>query len=603
MVVSSLSRIEKKNSTGTEYPRPQFKRDQWYDLNGEWEFAFDAEEVGEIDGWAHSAQPFSQQIQVPYAYQSKKSGIHSNEPYEVVWYKRTFHWEKDNQNELLLHFEAVDYYTKVWVNGQFVGEHTGGHTPFSFSIGTAIQSGENTITVRVEDRNSVEQVLGKQSWKSTNFLCWYTRTSGIWQPVWMEEVSPVHIQDVNMTPDLTQSSLQLGVKLPRHRKIAYLEANVYFKGEWINTAGAWVKPNQQNISMTVNVESDEADFRVFYWSPSNPQLYDITFTLKSDEHVLDVVDSYFGMRSIEAKGDAILLNDEAFYQKLILDQGYYKDSLMTASFEEMEADLKKVKEMGFNGVRRHQTIGDRRYMYVCDQLGLVVWAEMPSFFKFTDRSMEAMMNETREMVMKHRNHPSVIVYTVMNESWGVNEIYHRKDQQSFVNALYYQTKALDSSRLVVGNDGWEHTLTDILTIHDYNSNAEDLAVAYRDKEDYVNGSPSKTSRKQNFASGYEYSGQPIVMSEFGGIAYGSGSEDDWGYGTRPQNEEEALDRFEQLMKSIMESASIQGFCYTQLTDVEQEVNGLLDHNHEEKFDPKRIYQIVAGMKADGFIFE
>ncbi|WP_226584170.1 glycoside hydrolase family 2 protein [Halobacillus litoralis] len=580
------------------------KRGEWYDLNGEWEFAFDDDHVGESAGWQAMSQEFSQQIQVPYVYQSEKSGIHSQEVHDVVWYKRSFQWEKNEEKELLLHFEAVDYLTKVWVNGQLVGEHAGGHTPFSFSIGAAIQTGANTIAIRVEDRNSVEQPIGKQSWKSSNFLCWYTRTTGIWQPVWMEEVSPLYIKDVKMTPDISKSSLQMEIQLPEHKQTAYFEANVYFDGEWINTAAALVKPNQQHLEMMINVESDAADFRVFQWSPSQPNLYDISFTLKTEEKVADQIESYFGMRSIETKEDKILLNREEFYQKLILDQGYYKGSLMTADYDQMKADLTKVKEMGFNGVRRHQTIGDRRYMYLCDQLGLVMWAEMPSFFRFTDRSMESMMRETREMVIKHRNHPSVIIYTVMNESWGVNEIYYRRDQQNFVNALYYQTKALDPSRLVVGNDGWEHTLTDILTIHDYNSNAEDLASSYQSKEEYVNGSPSKTSRKQNFAGGYQYSGQPIVMSEFGGIAYSSeGTDNDWGYGTRPQTEEEALDRFEQLMKAIMKSPSIQGFCYTQLTDVEQEVNGLLDHDHEEKFDTKRIYNIVAGTKTDGFVFE
>ncbi|WP_173915430.1 glycoside hydrolase family 2 protein [Halobacillus sp. Marseille-Q1614] len=603
-MVETVSSLEIKDSRSIDYPRPQFRREHWLDLNGEWQFAFDDAEEGEENGWYQNAGALPDKILVPYAYQSKKSGIHTNVHHDVVWYKRSFFWEKEVQKEYILHFEASDYHTKVWVNGQYIGDHQGGHTPFSFPISRAMKDGENTIAVKVEDRNSVEQPVGKQSWKSDNFLCWYSRTTGIWQSVWIEELSPLHIEDIKMTPRIEESKLNVDARLPRHNETVYLEAEVSYKGEWINTVGSWIKPNQTLASFAINVESDEADFRVFYWTPDNPQLYDITFTLYSESKQIDRVQSYFGMRNIEVKNENVLLNREAFYQKLILDQGYYPDSLMTADYEQMKSDLTKIKDMGFNGVRRHQTIADRRYMYLCDVLGLVMWAEMPSFYRFSNQSMDSFLSESRQMVLKHYNHPSVIVYTLMNESWGVNEIYHSTEQQNFVNALYFQTKALDSSRLVVGNDGWEHTMTDILTIHDYNSDSADLKASYSDKSNYVNGSPSKTSRKQNFASNYTYTDQPIIMSEFGGIAFGEKTnEQDWGYGTRPQSEEEVLQRFEDLTKTVMEIDSMQGFCYTQLTDVEQEVNGLLDHNHEEKFDLKRIKSILSTKRSNGFVFE
>ncbi len=596
--------LQKKTSTYEDYPRPQFKRHDWYDLNGEWQFEFDDEDLGELEKLYSQKKDFSQTIHVPYAYQSKKSGVEVNENHEVVWYKREFHWEKDSHKKLLLHFEAVDYDTKVWVNGEFIGEHEGGHTPFSFSIEKAILHGQNTIVIRVEDRNSVEQPVGKQSWKDSNFLCWYTRTTGIWQPVWLEEVPLYYIEDVNMTPLIEEGKLAIEACVPRQKKIAYFEANVYFKGEWIDTVGAWVKENQTRVELKASVEADHADFRIFYWTPDTPNLYDVTFHLREEGEVVDTVESYFGMRSIEIQDERILLNRETFYQKLILDQGYYKDTLMTADVEQMKSDLLKVKEMGFNGVRRHQTIADRRYLALCDQLGLVVWAEMPSSFKFSSTSMFRMMDESREMVRKHYNHPSVIIYTLMNESWGVNEIFHRADQQAFVNALYYQTKAQDPSRLVVGNDGWEHTVTDLLTIHDYNSDAESMRDSYQNRMDFANGSPSKTSRKQNYANGYKYNGEPIIISEYGGIAFGNeSSEEEWGYGYRPRTEEEVLDRLEALTKVIMENDSIQGFCYTQLTDVEQEVNGLLDHDHESKFNSQQIRKILLSRQSNGFIFE
>ncbi|MGI8313649.1 glycoside hydrolase family 2 protein [Halobacillus mangrovi] len=592
--------LAKKDSQSAEYPRPQFRRNDWIDLNGTWKFQFDDENVGEQEAWFKQGVQ-GEGIQVPYVYQSEMSKVNDQEHHSIIWYEKTFEWQTTN-NEVYLHFEAVDYYTKVWVNGQLIGDHEGGHTPFSFLITQALNNGENTITVRVQDENSVEQPIGKQSWKSDNFLCWYTRTTGIWQPVWLEEVSSIHLQDVGMTPSVEDSTLHLQARVKGHQYPVYLEAEVFFEDEWITTAGTWVKGTQSSIDLTLDVQSDEADFRVFYWSPDHPNLYDIRFTVKDRSKTYDQVESYFGMRSIEVKGERILLNRESFYQRLLLDQGYYPGALMTATSKQMEEDLKKVKEMGFNGVRRHQTIADRQYMYWCDRLGLVMWAEMPSSFLFSTTSMSRMMEESREMIAKHYNHPSVIIYTLMNESWGVNEIYHRDDQQNFVNALYYQAKAFDPTRLIVGNDGWEHTLTDILTVHDYNSDPESMSRSYKNKEEFVNGSPSTTSCKQNYAKGYKYGGEPVIISEYGGIAYGSTKGNDWGYGTRPESQEEVLLRLEQLTNVIKDTKYIQGFCYTQLTDVEQEVNGLLDHNHEYKFDPEKIKRIIA-QQSNGFVFE
>ncbi|TGB03441.1 glycoside hydrolase family 2 protein [Halobacillus salinus] len=599
-VIAAERLLQKKESASTDYPRPQFRRKEWFDLNGTWDFRFDDRNIGETEGWQNGGA-LNEEIQVPYAYQSHHSKVEEKEQYQIVWYEKTFGWELSEKN-VYLHFEAVDYSTKVWVNGEYAGGHEGGHTPFHFQISSLLKDGENRVTVRVEDENSVEQPIGKQSWKVDNFLCWYTRTTGIWRPVWLEEVWPVHLEDVQMTPDIEASALQVEAQVQGHDHPVYVEAEVFFQGEWITTGGTWAKKGQRSVTLSLDVESDAADFRVFYWSPDEPNLYDIRFTVKDKATVHDEVESYFGMRSVESQDGRILLNRETFYQKLILDQGYYPSSLMTATYGQMEADLEKVKEMGFNGVRRHQTIGDRRYMYLCDRLGLVMWAEMPSSFKFSNLSMQRMMDETREMLAMHYNHPSVIIYTLMNESWGVNEVYHRTEQQAFVNALYYQAKAIDPTRLVVGNDGWEHTLTDILTIHDYNADADSMQASYQNKEAFVNGSPSKTSRKQAYAKGYGYRGEPVMISEYGGIAFGNHGDSDWGYGKRPESEEEVLNRLKALTEVIQETPFVQGFCYTQLTDVEQEVNGLLDHNHEYKFAPEKIRAIMQE-QSDGFIFE
>ena len=584
------------------YPRPQFVRDNWLNLNGEWEFEFDDKNIGEIERWFEK-KAFSKKIEVPFCYQSENSGIEDSIKHEIVWYKRSFICSKLEGERTIIHFEAADYETKLWVNGQYVGSHRGGHVPFQFEITNEILAGENEIVVRVEDRNSCEQPIGKQSWKEDNFLCWYTRTTGIWQSVWIETVNDFFIEDIKMNPNIDTSKIEIDAYLDGEVKRGYLEAEIYFKGEFIRKSGVSVINNRARLSIDVSAETP--DFRVEYWTPDTPNLYDITFTLSAQDEVKDIVKSYFGMRKTSMKGPKILLNNKEFYQKLILDQGYYENGLMTPkSVENIKSDLCKVKEMGFNGVRKHQKIADNRYMYLCDTLGLVMWAEMPSAFEFNDRAMENTIQEMKGLIKKHYNHPSVIVYTLLNESWGINEVYDNKEQQNFVNALYYMVKAMDSSRLIVGNDGWEHTITDILTIHDYNSDSEAMRECYANMEKAVNGSPSLTSKKENYCEGYHYKGGPVMISEYGGVAFTNNDEKDaWGYGTRPKSEEEVLERIKDLTQAVMDIDYVCGFCYTQLTDVEQEINGLLDHQHNYKFDPKKVKEILGYKHNGGYLFE
>ncbi|OIJ17424.1 glycoside hydrolase family 2 [Anaerobacillus alkalilacustris] len=588
------------------YPRPQFKRREWLDLNGTWAFEFDREDKGVKEKW-FKGRTLTQSIQVPFCFQSPLSGIKENEAKApIVWYQKQVKLKERESNgeKILLHFEAVDYYTMVWINGEFIGEHRGGFVPFSFTIDEC-EVDELTITIRVEDHTSCTQPLGKQSWKEENFLCWYTKTTGIWQSVWLEYVSDCYLKDVKVTPNIDTCEVHIEALIEGlTRQDAMIQVEISLSEETIQKASAMIVNNKVNLCL--NVSSTSPDFRLAYWTPDEPNLYDITYTLIVDNKVHDRVESYFGMRKISIHNKDILLNNERFYQKLILDQGYYGEGLMTpGTIEMLESDLRKVKEMGFNGVRRHQTVADHRYMYLCDKLGLVMWAEMPSPFEYGDEMVANVTYEYQKMIKKHYNHPSVIAYTAMNESWGVNEIYSNQQQQSFVNALYYLTKALDKTRLVIGNDGWEHTLTDILTIHDYSQSSENLKNNYGDNEATKNGAPSVTSKKYNFSNGYSYQEQPIMLSEFGGIAYTTdkASEGDWGYGNRPRSKEEALRRFEELVYEVMKNDTFCGFCYTQLTDVEQEINGLLDSDHNYKFDPADIRRILNSFQTGGFIFE
>lgn len=585
------------------YPRPQFIREKWKNLNGSWEFEFDDKNIGIIEKW-YKKKLFNMKIEVPYVYQSKKSGINIDEQHNIVWYKKKFTYELSEKKELLLHFEAVDYKSDVWINGIYLGKNIGGWTPFSFNLTHFLIEGENEITIRVEDYNKCTQLIGKQSWKDENFLCWYTRIVGIWQQVWLEEVGSYRIKEFKMTTDLGKSELTVDMYIEGVSKKGTLVTKISFESEIIREISIGVINGK--VRFTVDISSNNPNFRVNYWSPSTPNLYDINFTLFDQDVKSDSVESYFGVRSIEAKNGMINLNTLNFYQKLILDQGYYEDSLMTATVAELYHDLKTIKEMGFNGVRKHQKIEDSRYMYLCDKLGLVMWAEMPSPFEFSIETMDNILRELPLIIKKHWNHPSVIVYTLMNESWGVNEIYKSTSQQNFVNSLYDVVKAYDSTRLIIGNDGWEHVKTDILAIHDYNSDFNSLKKSWNSKNEAILKPPSLTSMRQNFAENHTYSNQPIIISEFGGIAYNNSDnefKDSWGYGDRPKSKNEAFERFKNLIETIMSIDYLSGFCYTQLTDVEQEVNGLLDYKHNSKFDIKLIRKILDSNHCNGFIFK
>ncbi|MRN25392.1 glycoside hydrolase family 2 [Romboutsia ilealis] len=585
------------------YPRPQFIRGNWIDLNGEWEFAFDDEDKGQFEKSFMNNNFFDRKIIVPYSYHTKNSGIHLNEDHQIVWYKKDLKIDIKENKRYILNFGAVDYKCDIWIDENHIATHIGGHTPFTVDLTNHLKE-DSTIYIRVEDRNLCIQPIGKQSWKKENFLCWYTRTVGIWQQVWIEEVGEIYLTDIKMTPQIDNASIDLDILISDDDKDVDLYGEVYFDGELINKFVTNFKSNRARL--TVDVSSESPDFRLNFWTPNTPNLYDIKFKLCKNDKTLDYIDSYFGMRKVESIGRKIYLNNQEFYQKLILDQGYFKDGGLTATPEELKDDVLKIKEMGFNGARKHQKIEDNRFMYLCDTLGLVMWAEMPSTFEYSNKTNENITKELYSFIDKHYNNPSVIVYTLLNESWGINEVYSDKKQQNFVNALVYLTKSLDNSRLVVGNDGWEHTISDILTIHDYNSDKDTMAKSYENIDEATNGSPSKTSTRRCYSEGYKYNNGPIMISEYGGVAYNTNKDDteeSWGYGERLNSMDSVINKIEELTKVVMDINDVCGFCYTQLSDVEQEINGLLDHNHQYKFDPKKIREILEYNHNLGFIFK
>ena len=581
------------------YPNPQKIRKNWLDLNGQWQVYFPENETD--CSLFPENNLFTQTIEVPYSYTFKRSQVAKKDYQPVMWYAKELDLVIQQDKNYLLQFEAVDYICDIWVNDQFVYQHVGGNTPFEVNL-TPFLSEKNTIKIKVTDYNLVNQGLGKQKWKKENFLCWYTRTMGIWQNVWLEETGRTYLTNVEMIPNIHTASIEIDAFINDPQAEAMIESKVYYQGELINTLITSFKEGRAKY--TVDVSSNSAHFRLHYWSPQDPNLYDVEFRILQDGRVTDEISSYFGMRHIESHEGRIYLNDQEIYQKLILNQGYYFEGGLTGTVEEMTDDLMKIKEMGFNGHRIHQKVENHRMLYLCDTLGLLTWAEFPSTFEFSQQSVNNTMHEIPAFVQKHINHPSIICYVAMNESWGINEISHNVKEQNFVNALYYQIKALDHTRLVIGNDGWEQTITDIATVHDYNSNEKTLIESYATEEIATKRSPSLTSGRKTYVAGYAQQNIPYMISEYGGVAYEENSNgESWGYGDRLTDKEAVLGKIEALTKAVMKVDFACGFCYTQLTDVEQEVNGLLTADRKYKFAPEKIKEMLDSDRQYGFIFK
>lgn len=574
-----------------EYPRPQFVRADWMNLNGEWDFRFDDGNLGEQQQW-YNGTAMDRTIIVPFSYESKASGIGEEEHHGNVWYqKKVTLPEKYKDKRAVLHFQAADYRTKVWVNGTFIGQHEGGYAAFSFDVTQALDdsANEQTIVVKIEDSLSCFQPRGKQRWKDENYGCWYTQTTGIWQTVWLEFVNDTSIGDVKITPDIDTRSVHFQYRIngsagPRLR----VETAITFQGKPVKQVSAVV--DRETVSLSLDITSDIHEWRVMLWRPGQPNLYDVEFVLYDGDKPVDRVTSYFGMRKISIENGFIYLNNQPLYQRLLLDQGYWPESLLTPPSEEaIIEDIDKTLEMGFNGVRKHQKIEDPRFLYWCDRKGLLVWSEMAATYEYSDEAVRCFTQEWADIVRQHYNHPCIVTWVPFNESWGIPQVYTDRKQQAFTEAIYHLTKSLDATRPVVVNDGWEHTVSDILTLHDYEEFGEKFASRYRDKEPIVRNEHSFSKHRLAFAGGYEYKGQPIIISEYGGIAFKDGK--GWGYGSKVQSEEDFLRRYREITQAIKDVPYVCGYCYTQTTDVQQEINGLLTEDRQPKIDLKKIRDI------------
>jgi beta-galactosidase/beta-glucuronidase len=574
-----------------EYPRPQFVRADWLNLNGPWAFAYDDANEGERQGWwkESTVAAFDRTIVVPFAYQSQLSGIGETAFHDVVWYRRSFDLPSEwTGRDLLLHFGAVDYAAKVWVNGCLAGGHEGGHTPFHVDITGLVRPGANVVVVRAEDP-SADMTLprGKQYWEENSKSIWYTRTTGIWQTVWLEPVSPSRIERVRMTPDLDAVALDLDAYVTAFKPGMRLRVEISIGGEFV--AEEEYRLQERRLRRRIGFPDPEHRMMRLWW-PERPRLHDVRFTLLDAQGApVDQVDSYFGYRKVHVEGGRFYLNNRPYYQKLVLDQGYWPESLLTPpSDEALQKDIELTKALGFNGVRKHQKVEDPRYLYWADKLGLFVWGEMANAYHYSEEYAAKMTREWIEVIERDYNHPCIVTWTPLNESWGVPRLSGNQREVEHQVAMYHLTRSLDTSRPISSNDGWELAKTDLFTVHDYSPKREMLMERY-------GGDPAAVADllpagRKLFVGGYGYTGQPLLITEFGGIAFKKSDWEGWGY-SGAENEEEFVSRYREVVEALFDCPNVVGWCYTQLTDVEQEINGLLTYDRVPKVDPAIIKKI------------
>ncbi|MCR8655729.1 glycoside hydrolase family 2 protein [Paenibacillus endoradicis] len=573
-----------------EYPRPQYVREVWVNLNGEWSFEFDDENRGSKEHWELGGQKFTREIQVPFAYQSQLSGIADPDFHDIVWYSRSLEIPKDFTNKrIMLHFGAVDYEATVWVNGHQVAYHEGGHTPFHADITDVLQDKDNVVVVKVIDfSHDVTLPRGKQYWLSDSASIFYTRTTGIWQTVWMEAVSEVHLSKVKFTPHIDSNEIEMDFFVDRIAAWSQLElqVDISFNGEAIVSDTFQLKQQQSKRRIGLHDFNDHGLGR--WWSPENPNLYDVAFTLMLGGKVVDQTTSYFGMRKVSVDNGLLCINNRPYQMKLVLDQGYFPDGNLTPpSDDAIKRDIELTKEMGFNGARKHQKIEDPRYLYWCDRMGLLVWGEAANAYQYSNEYVRKFTKEWQEAMDRDYNHPSLVVWVPLNESWGVPNIKIDALQQQHAMSMYYLTKSLDSTRPVISNDGWEMVETDLYNIHDYEWREEVLRARYATVDSTITARPANRDLS---VGGHTYRNQPILVTEFGGISYKKSEWEGWGY-SGASNDEDFIQRLEAVIKPMQDSKVVQGYCYTQLTDVEQEINGLLTYDRQPKVPLEMIRAI------------
>ncbi|MPZ62431.1 MAG: glycoside hydrolase family 2 [Propionibacteriales bacterium] len=584
----------------SQHPRPQLVREEWTDLGGPWGFAYDDDDAGITAGWQNSAEPFGQTITVPYPPESKLSGIHDPGYHPVVWYRREIATpELSGGDRLLLHFGAVDYAARVWFDGTPVGEHEGGHTPFSCDVTDAVSlagGGRSVVVVRAEDRpTDVTQPRGKQDWEPEPHGIFYHRTTGIWQPVWLERVPAVHIAEVQWTPDVpgARARLEIGLNVPPPTPLT-LRVRLRLDDDVLAEQTVRVTDRRSVTDVGVpGLRRPKSRGRMM-WSPASPSLVDADLELRDETGVVDRVGSYLGFRTVGIGDGRFLLNGLPFYVRGVLEQGYWPESHLAApDADALRREVELIRKLGFNTVRIHQKVEDPRFLYWCDRLGLMVWGEMANAFEFGTSAVERLTREWLDVLRRDRSHPCIVTWVPMNESWGIHDVVTDPAQRSYPTALYHLTKSIDPTRPVISNDGWEHTESDIWSVHDYAPRGAILRERYGDADQVRHMlRAGRPARNRVLLGDPEDRGQAVMLTEFGGVRFTeSGQEQGWGHSA--VNTAEDFDRrLEELFDAVLDSPELAGFCYTQLTDTEQERNGLLTESREPKLPMDRIRKLV-----------
>lgn len=564
-----------------EYPRPQFERSEWVNLNGTWTYEFDFGDSG-MNRNLWKSEKLSGDITVPFCPESELSGVGHKDFINRMWYQRSLsipaNWEG---KKIFLNFGAVDYCAEIFIDGEFVTRHFGGSSSFSVDLTRYVKPGEtHNLVVRVkDDLRSGKQTGGKQCQNFYSGGCSYTRVTGIWQTVWMEAVAPNGLKRVFARPDIDQKQLVVSPEFYQESNGATLEVTVM---DGKKTVAQKVVSACNNSLVVLPMKN------IKLWTPETPDLYDVVYKVKDVEgKVIDEVKSYVGMRKVHTEGGVFYLNNEPYYQRLVLDQGYYPDGIWTAPSDEvLRRDIELGKEAGFNGARLHQKVFEERYYYWADKLGYITWGESASWCLDVNDELAArnFIGEWSEVVLRDRNHPSLVTWTPFNETWGGGpDAYVR-----LVRDIYKITKGFDPTRPINDASGDSHVETDIWTVHNYESDGKKLAdqLKFREGEE-----PYRNSRGKKYLAVYE--GQPYMLDEFGGIPWMAEKDrsNSWGYGGMPANEEEFYQRLESQIDGLLASGHVWGFCYTQLTDVEQEKNGVYYYDRTPKFDMNRVKAI------------
>lgn len=583
-----------------DHPRPLLRRD-WSSLDGRWAFAWDRGA-----GWRTPAQVgWDSAIEVPFAPETAASGLGEVTPHRACWYRRSFVAPALAPGErLLLHFGAVDALATVWVGGQQVARHDGGWTPFHADVTDALTPGDGVaqeVVVRaVDDPLDMEQPRGKQDWQDEPHMIWYPRTTGIWQRVWLEVVPAVRLETVHWRPSVADWALTLETTVldaardGRPREPLELAVTLRVGDDLLAEDVYGLRDGELTRTIALPDRGIFSERERLLWSPRSPTLIDASLELRRGGAVLDRVASYSALRSVRAERDRFLLNEQPLPLRLVLDQGSWPDSGLTPpSTAALERDVELTLALGFNGVRKHQKLEDPRFLRLADEHGLLVWEELPSAYRFSPLAARRLTQQWIEAIERDRSHPCIVAWLPVNESWGVPNLPGSARQRALVSALCALARTLDGDRPALGNDGWELADGDLLGIHDYGT-APALAERYAGGLERVL-EREHLSRRRLLLDGVRRDGRPVVLSEFGGIAFTPAAAEDetWGY-DRVSSAAQFADRYAGLLQQVHAIDGLAGFCYTQLTDTWQEANGLLTAAREPKAPPATLAAATRG---------